>query len=257
MIKKFKLAKPDSKHSQDDVCYNLDTGHFAITDGVSGGFYSGILAELLVQHFCTGTINGLALQLKSWEAWLKPVQAKWKERVVQEVSDFAASATTASQDSMVRQKQSRLRTFDMAASTFIGLKIDSPEEETTRWQAMVIGDSCLFQISDDDSVQSWPIKTFNQFPSIPPCFGSYVRCNAKYKPDFISGTANAGDKFILATDALAKWIMQHFERNSVSKTLAQLEAINDDQEFEQFVNLERNNKIRLENDDTTLLIVSI
>ena len=46
------------------------------------------------------------------------------------------------------------------------------------------------------------------FDNLPEAFASFEKDN-RFNPSFIGGRAKPGDKFILATDALAKWVLQH------------------------------------------------
>ena len=64
--------------------------------------------------------------------------------------------------------------------------------------------------------------------------------------------------FILATDALAKWIVQHEEADQVEEALNQLKGIETDEKFYSFVDLARDNEnIRLVNDDVKLMLILI
>ena len=76
----------------------------------------------------------------------------------------------------------------------------------------------------------------------------------------ITGKALPGDLFILATDALAKWIVQHKEagKGKLEEILDQLKQIETNEQFEQFVGLARDQEdIRLINDDVTLMLISV
>ena len=70
--------------------------------------------------------------------------------------------------------------------------------------------------------------------------------------------AKPGDTFILATDALAKWILEHKEVGELDAVLDTLKAIKTKEQFDQFVHKERHDEtIRLVNDDVTLMLISV
>ena len=95
------------------------------------------------------------------------------------------------------------------------------------------------------------------FTSRPEVFASYEMDN-HYEPDFVSDDAKPGDTFILATDALAKWILEHEELVRCEKAIGQLKQIQTDNQFQEFVDSSRvDEDITLVNDDVTLMIISV
>ena len=130
---------------------------------------------------------------------LVPVQEEWYKRVEERVKLRNLFYLTNS-----------LNTREPAVSTFVGLEIDKINLE---WQAIVIGDSCLFHRSGDE-FRSYLIKKSEDFTSRPEAFASFPEKN-HYNPKFISGELQSGDMFILATDALAKWILEHKEAGNL------------------------------------------
>jgi len=79
------------------------------------------------------------------------------------------------------------------------------------------------------------------------------------QPTFLTGKTRAGDVCILATDALAKWIIQHEESGKLGTVLKHFINIElPDQDFNNFVKKEREAKtIHLVDDDVTLMVISI
>ena len=63
--------------------------------------------------------------------------------------------------------------------------------------------------------------------------------------------------FILATDALAKWILEHKEAGNLEEILNRLEHIEDPEQFNLFVDRARDEDIHLGNDDVALLLISV
>ena len=230
----------NSDDCQDAVKVNEDASRYAVADGATRSFFPKQWAELLVNHFCE--TSNLVLSRENWKEWLVPIQEEWYKQVEERVKERNQFYLTNS-----------FNTREPAVSTFIGLEVDKTKLE---WQAVIIGDSCLFHKSNV-GFESYPIKKSEDFTSRPKVFASFAERN-HYDPEFIDSEVKPGDIFILATDALAKWIVQHKEADQVEKALNQLKGIKTDEQFYSFVDLARDNEnIRLANDDVTLMLISI
>ena len=142
---------------------------------------------------------------------------------------------------------------ESAASTFIGIEFNKDNGE---WAAMIVGDSCLFHKSDS-KFESYLIENSAGFTNRPEIFASFDKDN-HFEPKFIGGDTKPGDTFILATDALAKWILEHKEAGELDAALDTLKAVESAEHFRQFVHEARHDKaIRLVNDDVTLMLISV
>ena len=225
---------------QDASAVNENTARYAIADGATRSFFPKWWAELLVRHFCE--TETLSLDKANWAEWLHPIQHKWYQKVSERVKSRNLFYLTNS-----------FNANDPATSTFIGLEFDKLKAE---WQAMIIGDSCLFHYTDTE-LKSYLIDNSEFFTNRPEALASFADKN-HYTPEFISGDVKPGDTFILATDALAKWILEHKESGRLDQALAQLNAIKTEDAFSTFVDEARKAEdIRLVNDDVTLMLISV
>ena len=230
----------NSDDCQDAVKVNEDAARYAVADGATRSFFPKQWAELLVNHFCE--TSNLVLSRENWKEWLVPIQEEWYKRVEERVKERNQFYLTNS-----------FNTREPAVSTFIGLEVDKTKLE---WQAVIIGDSCLFHKSKA-GFESYPIKKSEDFTSRPEVFASFAEGN-HYDPEFIDGEVKPGDIFILATDALAKWILEYKESENLGEILNQFRRIEDNQSFGQFVRQARDNEdIRLVNDDVTLMLILV
>ena len=222
-----------------EVNENEDVGRYAIADGATLSFMSKPWAALLVKHFCKTT--GLSLTKDNWQEWLRPIQQEWYQQVEEDVKALKQYWLTNS-----------FNTQESATSTFIGLDID---KVTSKWKAIIIGDSCLFHL-DDPGFKSYLIKDSTNFTNRPNAFTSFEKDN-HHAPILVQGDVKQGNTFILATDALAKWILAHKEAGKLETVCDALKAIETDIEFCKFVETERSSEsIRLVNDDVTLMQIS-
>ena len=225
---------------QDAVKVNEDSCRYAIADGATLSFFPKWWAELLVEHFCE--MSTLFPNEENWKEWLDPIQAEWYKRVEERVKTRNQFYLTNS-----------FNTREPAVSTFIGLEIDKVKN---KWRAVIIGDSCLFHKSKTGS-KSYLIKKSEDFTDHPDAISSFPETD-HYEPTFIGDEIQSGDIFILATDALAKWIVQHEEADQLEAALNKLKRIKTDEQFYSFVDLARDHEnIRLVNDDVTLMLISV
>ncbi len=230
----------DCEDCQDAIRVNEERSRYAVADGATRAFFSKQWAELLVEHFCE--MPNLPLNAENWKEWLAPIQKEWYKRVEERVIAKNQFYLTNS-----------LKTREPAASTFVGLEFNKTID---KWQAVIIGDSCLFHRSETE-FRSYLIEKSEDFTDRPEAFASYAEAN-RYNPAFIHGKSKSGDLFILATDALAKWILKHKESKNLEAILNRLGQIEDHEQFNQLVNQARDaEKIRLVNDDVALMLISV
>ena len=215
-----------------------EQGRYAIADGATRSFFPKEWAALLVKHFCKNT--DLSLTETNWRDWIAPIQQKWYKQVEERVKERNLFYLTNS-----------FNAEESALATFIGLEFNKANGE---WQAMIVGDSCLFHRSKTE-FESYLIEQSSDFTDRPEAVASFKKDNHP-EPSFKSGQAEPGDTFILATDALAKWILKHKEAGELNAALHTLKALETDEQFYQFVDEQRNSK-DLGDDDVTLMLISV
>ena len=227
----------DARHQNDP---NEKVRRYAVADGATRSFFPKKWAELLVEYFCESSVPYPTID--NWKAWIKPIQEEWLAQISARVKKRPLFYLVNS-----------LNSKEAATSTFIGLEFDRVQG---RWKAMIIGDSCLFHIGAC-GFRSYMIDKTADFTSRPEVFASYEKDN-RWEPDFVADDANPGDTFVLATDALAKWILEHKEEGRYDETLSKLNQIVNEEQFYEFVDCARTDEdIRLVNDDVSLTIISV
>ena len=225
---------------QDAIKVNEACFRYAVADGATRSFFPKQWAKLLVEHFCE--MPTLSLNSENWKQWLAPIQEAWYKQIEERVK--------------VRDTYYLTNSFnerEPAVSTFVGLEVEKTKRE---WRAVVVGDSCLFH-KNSSGFRSYLIEQSDGFTDNPKAFASFPEAN-HYDPAFIRGELQSGDMFILATDALAKWILEHKESENLEEMLQQLRQIENSEAFNQFVDQARDDEqIRLGNDDVALLLISV
>jgi hypothetical protein len=220
---------------------------FAVADGASEGMLSGPWAKILVRAFFRAYQRPsrssarflLARACDSWETWKaaylrrraevgRPVQ--WWEEQGLETGPF---------------------------STLLGVAFLLPQGgETGRWDAIAVGDSCLFAVRDNGLAVRFPIRNSSGFGSRPVLISGDPARNAAHldKIAHSSGALSIGDRFYLMTDALAAWFLNEAEDGR--EPWDALSSIEGDEGFFRLVHgLRQGGEIR--NDDVTLTCIRV
>jgi hypothetical protein len=146
-----------------------------------------------------------------------------------------------------------------AFATVLGAEIRATvlEDGTTRWfwYAFALGDSCLFQLRDGRLVESFPVRTVEEFGITPQLLGSRnhdARLVAE-RMRVAYGELLPGDELLLTTDALAAWVLSREAAGEAEQAVAfPAFAAFDQQDFAEWVDDQRA-RARMRNDDVTLV----
>lgn len=233
---------------EDSLHYSRKKGKFAIADGVSESCFAKLWANLLTKYFVRS--NSSLFSLKNFsdnvkEEVLQPLlssaQKEWNNKI-----DWKNLAW------YVEDKTKR-----GAFATFLGLEVkrDEKQEDLYCWRAVAVGDCCLFQIDNKQLTSSFPLNDSTQFENTPSMLSSRFSPNDifdKCKIHVEEGTIKANGQIILATDALAKWILE--ENESGRQVWKEAILLKDKRVRSIFEKLVKTKKIR--NDDITLVILT-
>ena len=149
-----------------------------------------------------------------------------------------------------------------AFATLLGVRIYNEYVKKThcgKWEAIAIGDSCLFQVRDDKLLKAYPIDRSELFSISPNLISSNIERNVEIQESYYEETGEwkNGDTFILATDSISKWILSEFEiNNNPLNLLLDLVKANSSIVFQDWLNTMIREK-RIKNDDITLTIIKV
>ena len=121
------------------------------------------------------------------------------------------------------------------------------------WTALAVGDTCLFHIRDNRLLTSFPLSAPEEFSDTPALLSSRITQNSAASVHILRGHWQAGDRFILASDALASWILQE-TRVETAQPWAVLAGLPDQATFRHWLTETRSTR-RIRNDDTTCLLI--
>lgn len=131
---------------------------------------------------------------------------------------------------------------------------DPPTTGRGSWQAVAVGDSCLFQVRGDSLLAAFPLQSPEQFSDTPALISSHLARNGRVPIHILSGRWQPGDAFILATDALAAWFLA--ESRQESHPWRALVALTDLPTFHDWLGEQRASG-RIRNDDVTCLFLQM
>jgi hypothetical protein len=129
-----------------------------------------------------------------------------------------------------------------AFATVLGLSLHADG----RWRAVSVGDCCLFHVRGDALVRRWPFASPDDFTNRPALVPS--RSDRRVPaPERTDGPWRPGDRFLLATDAVAAWLLH--EEDAATRDW-------DPDSFRAAVGRARDDG-SLRNDDATLLVLDL
>jgi len=240
----------------EDACaISEEKNRFALCDGVSNSRFARPWAKLLAEQWVTEPLMTNDVELVG--KWLEEPRSRWRAWV----SNTWLEKINARNRSMGRIEftPDDVKKFftQGAAATFLGITLD---EKTSTWTALSVGDTCLFHCSRNSTgawkCKAFPYKSAEEFNDEPDSITSrsntahIVASNIK---QLSQQPYVAGDILLMATDALAEWILKYLEQNEAGKIVNYFERLNAEQ-FKVFINEERRKKT-ITDDDTTLIII--
>lgn len=194
----------------------------AVADGATESVYAGTWAQCLVEQL--GAVKASA---SGFAAAVEAARSGWQEAV---------------QDAAEQPWYVTAKLEEGAFATALGLSVGREGQ----WQAVVAGDCCLFQLRDGGLHRAWPTADPEGFTHRPTLVASRATREAP-TPKTATGTWGAGDIFLLATDAVAAWLL---------RTDLVAAAAWDDEAFHDAVVTAREDG-ELRNDDATLVVLEM
>lgn len=153
-------------------------------------------------------------------------------------------------------------------ATYCSITFEKAEKEVDdckkiKWKALAIGDSCLFHFREGKLLRSFPIDDASFFTDRPKLIKSNsIRESLESESEGLmtyEDEAQRGDTFLLATDAVAEWILKFLvKEESRYEQLKRdiLLASNDNSGFKNII-LEERNLQTLKDDDSTLIVIGV
>ncbi|SNQ47119.1 conserved hypothetical protein [Frankia canadensis] len=196
----LRLPKNPIDPIEDGAALSERTGRFAVADGASAGRDVHLWAQALVRAYIREPPPGQAsdADLRDW--------------FLAVATQHAATLPAAVGPSWLDEGPGAVTS---AYATFLGLQLVFDEHGDAQggasWQAIAVGDCCLLKVASAGEVTSFPLTDPDQFSDTPSLLPG--------QPDLLaaamdattvqrsSGPLAAGDTLLLATDAVARWLL--------------------------------------------------
>ena len=216
----------NSRAEYEDACaFELKAGRFAVADGASESVFAGEWANLLCQSFVADSLDpGKIVE------WRQAMQKRWLALVFQQDLPWYLEE----------------KVKEGAYATFLGLTLVGEN-----WQALAIGDSCLFHVRGAKLLTAFPLDRAEEFGTRPGLIGSRQKSDPVTRQ--ATGTLQPGDSLLLMTDALAEWFLRTGDEGGTpwSKLLRLSEG-----DFTAWIDALRET-VAIKNDDVTMLVVDM
>ena len=191
-VRELWTQKMGNKPEEWEDAYATDPagGVMVVADGASSGIYCRSWADQLTKRFVTDrpdTRDSLA-----FGKWVHGLRGEWRTSINYSTLNWA--------------KQRKVDDVG-AAATFLSLEVGPEDEAGNRpWRATAVGDASLFWVRAGQLWSSFPVVAWDQFGSAP----LLIRSNPGFKTLALiaAGVCQPGDRFLLATDAVASRLLK-------------------------------------------------
>jgi hypothetical protein len=169
----------------------------AVSDGASESMLASRWARLLARSFGRSLANPDRTMARATSAWNDVVESYLLQR---------------------KQSGSPIQWYEEpglargAFATLLAVELRrpvNPDAYEGTWRALAIGDSCVFQVREDQLTVSFPITEHQAFGNSPQLVPSKPNDPRAVHEHIIRhrGRWKSGDSFYVATDALAAWFL--------------------------------------------------
>lgn len=177
----------------DETPEAADRFRCAVADGATEASFSGLWARLLTRGYCDGGFPD-APEARDFA----PLQEAWAREVAAIPLPWYA------------EEKARSGAFAALLGLQIAAHAGDDGASGGRWEALAVGDSCLFQVRGGRVILAWPVAAADDFTNRPTLLSSNPASNddavaAQLAP--AGGDWLPGDTFYLLTDALACWFL--------------------------------------------------
>jgi hypothetical protein len=222
---------------EDAYAAKSDFKRFALADGATESSFCKQWANLLVYSFVNRQPKQPLTQECDIGDWLTPIQQAWYRAVPWDKLNGMR----------------KVKASQGASASFLGLWLTQAGHER-HWEALAIGDTCLFIVRSGRLLVSFPMKRSEEFNSSPNLLCSAPDSLCSSRPALIgeNGVCEQDDLIVLATDAISAWFLQEVEAGA--HPWERLIALSGQDDFTEWIEALRDTE-QVRNDDTTVMII--
>ncbi|MCW5675377.1 MAG: hypothetical protein KIT15_12440 [Xanthobacteraceae bacterium] len=229
VTRQFSIPKRPGEANEDRALSSVAPGILAVSDGASVSFDPGTWAQILVEHFTAD--QNVTVE------WLTSAANEYRAKYDRENMEWMLQAA-----------------FDRGSfATLLGIAT-TPDQRSIKVTA--VGDSLCVVADSQQLVASIPLLDPSDFEKSPTLLSTSYAENQVWTDETLDDCKRDIDiaglsdpKVLLMTDAIGKWLLE--DRDDRLNVLL---GLNSEEEFSQFVELERTEQ-RMRRDDSTLVIL--
>jgi hypothetical protein len=238
-IKMFLLSKEGEPQyrCEDAAAVDRDGLRFGIADGATEGLDSKRWARYITK------------------AWVSPSTARLEMSALPEYLSLLGERQGQHWAGRELPWYLEEKSREGAFAAFLGLDL----HRSPTWDAIAIGDCCLFVERAGSLIESFPLTSPEQFGSRPVLLPSMVSRfpNYRHALRMKSGGLQAGDRLLLMSDAIACWYLRcRLEDFSVREDFNHALTKQKKGVLKEIIASERDNK-QLRNDDVAIICIDI
>lgn len=194
VVHAFGLARTAEDPSEDAYAVDIVTARFALADGASSAWRAGDWAAELVA------------------AWVmtppsKPRSGGRVEAFGRWLDALRRTSTLSAEPSVPQAWFAEAAAERGAYAAFLGLALTGLGGRRPRWTATAVGDVCLLHVRGDGLLLATPVDDPAAFGSHPDLLSSLTGAPIP-DPVVAEGSLRAGDMLLLATDAVAAFLLR-------------------------------------------------
>lgn len=238
-------AGTETRLYEDAYAFDEAAGRAAVADGASDAFEAGAWARLLVATFVHAPPD---VEPKAFLEWLRGPARAWK--------------ATLNWNDLPWYAEQKARDVGGLA-TLLGFRLGESHQNggapSAQWNALAVGDACLLHVRKHDVLMRFPVESAEAFGTDPPLLSTRLQHDkamlAAGDLRHYGGTCQAGDLFLLATDAMAEWL---YSLADLADLKMGWESVSNliEEDFEALITELRTQSV-IRNDDVTLLVLRI
>jgi serine/threonine protein phosphatase PrpC len=192
VVHAYGLARSRTDASEDAYAVDVASGRFALADGASSAWRAGDWAAALVAAWVDAPVRSREGLATAFARTLAATQESFtdEDRGDGEREWFTEAAAERG-----------------AHAALLGLRLVALDGRRPRWRALAVGDVCAFHVRGDQLLAAVPIDDPARFTSRPDLLSS-IPGERGPEPVMGEGELRAGDLLVLATDALAAFLLR-------------------------------------------------
>lgn len=244
-LRYWKSERADITTCEDALRSDPQHGLFCVADGAGSTLFSNIWADILVEQFVKDPLMSNDPFEMEW--WIRQAQKRYHER--------------APQSDRLNWNARQKAVEQGAYSTLATLRFTRAERTAASAELLVVGDSCIITGNPQkQQITSFPLRHSQEFDRAPYCVPALPKNLNRYTlyARTWEVVLSPGDIIILATDAVARWIIGGGASGNESNSWLAFNEVaqKTERDWPEFIDVCRANQSMVD-DDSTAMIISL